>query len=312
MEVLEEMKKKGCKKIFLQFAEGLTIRIEKIVKELEMNGFSVVLCMEPTFGPCDLREDEAKKLGCDCILHIGHLNYFKLKTKIPVYFWEFEIEVKDFESYFKKFAGKIDCKKIGIVASLQFLKLIGKAKKILEEMGKKVFIGSFCDKKGLITGCNFKAAKEIEDLVDCFLVISAGNFHALGLALETDKKVLLFDVEKRKLIDIEVIKKKFEKLRAWNLCSFKEAKKIGLIICWKKGQLFKEYEKLASYLRKMGKDVIILATDEIKPEKLEGLRVDFLINTACPRIGIDDVKRFKVPIVNLKDLHKEGYLPTSF
>ena len=38
--------------------------------------------------------------------------------------------------------------------------------------------------------------------------------------------------------------------------------------------------------------------DEITPEKIQGLKLDGLINLACPRIGIDDLNRYKIPIIN--------------
>ena len=55
-------------------------------------------------------------------------------------------------------------------------------------------------------------------------------------------------------------------------------------------------------LEKIGKKVYLLAFDEVSPEKLEGLKLDFLINCACPRIGIDDLRKFKIPIVNYEEL----------
>jgi 2-(3-amino-3-carboxypropyl)histidine synthase len=47
-----------------------------------------------------------------------------------------------------------------------------------------------------------------------------------------------------------------------------------------------------------GKKAYILVFNEIKPEKLEGFELDCYINTACPRIAIDDRNEFKKPILN--------------
>ncbi len=41
--------------------------------------------------------------------------------------------------------------------------------------------------------------------------------------------------------------------------------------------------------------------DEVSPEKLEGLKLDAAIICACPRIGIDDLERYRIPILNLED-----------
>jgi 2-(3-amino-3-carboxypropyl)histidine synthase len=69
-------------------------------------------------------------------------------------------------------------------------------------------------------------------------------------------------------------------------------------VSWKKGQMFCNPFKIKNRLEKKGKEVFVLAMDEIVPEKLEGFKLDFLINCACPRIGTDDIERYKKPIIN--------------
>jgi len=86
-EILEKLKELKAKKIFLQFPEGLKLKVQKIVKELEAEGFEVFVCLEKCFGACDVRENEAKLLGCDCILHIGHEEF--IKTEFFVVYWIF-------------------------------------------------------------------------------------------------------------------------------------------------------------------------------------------------------------------------------
>ncbi len=57
-------------------------------------------------------------------------------------------------------------------------------------------------------------------------------------------------------------------------------------------------EKIKQDLIKKGKKAYILVFDEIKPEKLEGFDLNAYINTACPRIVIEDRTLFKKPILN--------------
>ncbi len=45
-----------------------------------------------------------------------------------------------------------------------------------------------------------------------------------------------------------------------------------------------EIKKLKKVLDKEGKEVSILAFDNFKKEKIEGLKFDVLLNLACPRL----------------------------
>lgn len=108
-EAIKKLKKLKARKIFVQFPEGLTLRIQHIAKELEKNGFEVILCLERCFGACDVREHEAEILGCNAILHIGHERF--LETKFPVVYWEYFIEEDAIHTLEKEIGKLKDCKK---------------------------------------------------------------------------------------------------------------------------------------------------------------------------------------------------------
>jgi len=301
-EILEKLKELKAQKIFLQFPEGLKLKVQKIVKELEAEGFEVFVCLEKCFGACDVRENEAKLLGCDCILHIGHEEF--IKTEFPVVYWEYFINSEVEPILEKEFWKLENFKKIGLITSVQFVNLIPKVESFLRERGKEVFTSKALQYPGQVLGCDLRAAKSIEKEVDCFLAISAGEFYAAGLVFQTNKPVFNLDLEKREIKSLEEFKKKTQKIIAWNKAQFKDAKKVGLLISWKKGQ-FKSPFELKKKLEAKGKEVFLLAMDEISPEKLEGLDLDFLINLACPRIGIDDLPRYKIPVLNYQEIEGE-------
>jgi len=299
-DVIEKLKKLKAKKVFIQFGEGLKLKIQDIAKKLEENGFEAVLCLEKTFGACDVKEEEALRLDCDTILHIGHEKFLP-RTKIPVVYWEYFIDVDPIPTLEKEF-GKLDgFEKIGLITSIQFVKIIPKVKEYLERRGKKVFAHKALQYSGQILGCNLKAAKAIEKRVDCFLAVSAGEFYGRGLVLQTEKPVLNLDLEKNEIHSLEEFKRKTQKIIAWNRAQFKEARRIGLLVSWKKGQLKLPFA-LKKKLEEEGKEVYILAMDEITPEKIEGLKLDFLISFACPRIGIDDQAKYPIPILNFDQI----------
>ncbi len=297
---LNRLEELGAKRVFMQYPEGIKLSIQKISKELENSGFEVIICTEPCFGACDIRDFEAKRLGCDTILHIGHEDY-GAESDMPVVFWEYFIPSNPVPILEKELHKLDKYEKIGLATSIQFVDTIEKVRTYLENNGKEVFTHTALQHPGQILGCNLDAAIAVEDDVDCFLCISAGKFYGLGLVMETDKPMLCMDLEKGEIFSLDDFKRKVQKIIAWNKSELEDAEKVAILVSWKRGQVRLPFE-LKEKLEDSGKDVYILAMDEITPEKLMGLEVDAAVNLACPRIGIDDLNRYKTPIVNFKYL----------
>jgi 2-(3-amino-3-carboxypropyl)histidine synthase len=299
-EVVVALKGINSRRVFIQYPEGLKLRVQKIAEDIEKSGIEVVTCLEPCFGACDVRDGEAQFLGCDSILHIGHEKV--VESKIPVIYWEYFLET-DPVPILEKELGKLEgYQKIGLVTSIQFVSSIPKAKEYLVKKGKQVLVEKALQFPGQVLGCMLAAAERIEDKVDCFLCISAGKFYGLGLVMRTDKPVLNLDLEKGEIADLGDFRKKIHKIIEWNKAQLKDSKRIGILVSWKKGQLKNDFYKLKKDLEKSGKTVYVLAMDEITPEKLEGLKLDFLVNCVCPRIGIDDLGKYKLPLLNVEYL----------
>ena len=299
-EVIKKLKALRSRRIFIQFPEGLKLKIQEIVETLEKEGFECIICLEKTFGACDIRAEEAKRLGCDTILHIGHTG-LGINTDIPVIYWEYFLDVDPIPTLEKEFGKLEKYERIGLVTSVQFVKVLEKVKAYLEKRGKKVLVSENLSYPGQILGCKLEAATALESEVDCFLCISAGKFYSLGLALQTERPVLSLDLEKGYIEELEKMKDKIRKIEAWNKSQLENAKRVGILISWKIGQLKLPLE-LKRKLERVGKVVYLLAMDEISPQKLEGLKLDALINCACPRIGTDDLEMYKIPLINVNNL----------
>lgn len=300
---IKKLKKLNAKRIFIQYPEGLKPKIQEITKQLEKEGFEAMISIEPTYGACDVREYEAKLSKCDAILHIAHSD-FGIKTDLPVVYEDYFYKTNPLPVLEKEFSKLEKFQSIGLVTSLQFVKTVPLVKNFLEEKGKKIFTHKSLQYEGQILGCKLDAALKIENKVDCFLCISAGKFYSLGLVLKTSKPVLNLDLEKGDIQNIDYLKNKIQKVIAWNLESLKEARKIGLVVSWKRGQVKANSPfDLKKKLEKEGKEVYILAADEITPEKLEGLKLDAILNFACPRIGIDDTQRYNIPVINCSEIN---------
>ena len=287
-----------AKRVFVQYPEGIKLKVQSIAKALENDGFEVVVCTEPCFGACDIRDYEAMRLGCQVILHIGHEDY-GAESDLPVVFWEYFIPSDPTPILEKEFAKLGKYERIGLVTSIQFVDAIEKVKKFLEKKGKKVVAHTALQHAGQILGCHLEAATKIEPDVDAFLCISAGKFYGLGLVMKTNKPMLCLDLERGEIFDLIDFKRKVEKIIAWNKSEFEDARKVAILVSWKRGQAKLPFD-LKKRLEAKGKEVYIFAMDEITPEKLMGLKIDAAINLACPRIGIDDLERYKIPILNLE------------
>jgi 2-(3-amino-3-carboxypropyl)histidine synthase len=274
----------------LQVPDGLKRKALKIADETG----DVLIDCESCYGACDLAVNEAKVLGCDKIIHFGHSKLVEID--IPVDYKEIR-EKFDIKPLLKKI--KIKEKKIGLISTLQFIDSLKEVKDFLEKNGKIIRIGKGRIYDGQILGCDTSSAKNIEKDVDAFLYIGSGNFHPLGLALKTEKPVYFLNLEKNKLENLKELKEKFLKQRYVAIALAKDAKTFGILVSVKPGQMnLKLAKDIKNKLESDGKKAYILVFNEIKPEKLEGFELDCYINTACPRIAIDNRTDFKKPILN--------------
>lgn len=301
----EKIKISGAKKVFVQLPEGLKPRALDIVKAVEKSGAAVILGCDPCYGACDLRDKQAKALGCDLLLHIGHSS-FGLNTELPVIYYPYEIET-DFIPHLKKHIDKLEkYKKISILTTIQFAKALGPAKTFLEKRGKEVLFAKHAKSgvEGVLLGCDCSAALPLEEQVDCFIFIGSGKFHPLGLARKTNKPVISLDIETGELNDFSKEKLRLEKVKAFHISQAREATIFGILVSVKPGQFFLEKaEKIKRQLEESGKDTFILAMDEISPSKIAGMPIEVLVNCACPRLD-EDFSLFKKPILNPEDIQQ--------
>jgi 2-(3-amino-3-carboxypropyl)histidine synthase len=274
----------------LQIPEGLKTKAIEIADELG----DVLIDCESCYGACDLAIQEAKVLGCDGIIQYGHSKL--IDSEIPVEYREMR-EDYDPVPVLEKDLEKIKGEKIGLVSTIQFIDSLEKAKKFLKKKGKTVIIGRGNLNLGQVLGCDVSSAKSIENEVDSFLFIGSGKFHALGVAMETGKPVFVLDVEKNVIYELD--KRDFEKQKYAAISLAKDAKKFGILVSVKPGQLNLELaKKIKKDLERKGKKAYLLVLNEVKPEKLLGLDLDCYINTACPRITIENRTEFKKPVLN--------------
>lgn len=71
--VINEIKKTGAKAVGLQFPEGLKTYAVEVAGEIEDETRALcVIFVDPVYGACDTKENEARLLGLDLVVHFGH------------------------------------------------------------------------------------------------------------------------------------------------------------------------------------------------------------------------------------------------
>jgi 2-(3-amino-3-carboxypropyl)histidine synthase len=296
-------------RILLQFPEGLKEKACEIAEKLEAEGNEVFISAAPCFGACDIALAEAEACRADKIIHYGHAEFpLGKKAKIPVEYVEFRSDV-DLKPVVLKALEDPEfrkCAKVGLITTVQHVGKLGEVKALLEENGKTVLIGKHGPKAkydGQVLGCDATAAVNVDGKVDCILYVGGGLFHPIGAARACTKKVLSADPFLGKIMWLDEEKRRYEKRRRGALAAAVSAQRFGIIVSVKPGQ---ENLRAAVGLKKaferIGRKAEILLTDIVNPESLANFRCfDAYVNTACPRIVIDDYMRFEKPILNFDD-----------
>jgi 2-(3-amino-3-carboxypropyl)histidine synthase len=299
-QILRIIKEKDYKTIGLQFPEGLRDHAQRIADDIaSKTECKVIISSDPCYGACDLADEELKHLGCEALFHFGHSEIIK-NPQIPVYYIEVRVDA-DPLPLLKKNLERLP-KNVGLVTTVQHIHFLQPAKELLEKEGFKVHIGKAEGRAkydGQVLGCSFSSATDIADEVDCFIYIGSGNFHPLGVSIATGKPTLAFDPILREVRDMGEYKDKILRQRFAQIALAKNAKTFGIIVGEKRGQTRMGLAlKIKRKLEKHGKKAYLISLKEVTPEHLLSFRkLDALINTACPRIAIDDAARYKQPFL---------------
>jgi 2-(3-amino-3-carboxypropyl)histidine synthase len=303
-----EIKRRKAKKVLVQIPEGLKMSALGLLDELKKHGINTLLSTETCYGACDLKDREAKALGCDLLVHIGHSD-MGVKTVVPVIYEEYRMDLNPVPLLKNNISALKPYKKICLITTLQFIDSLEKAKKFLQSAAggkKKVFIGNPNTARypGQILGCDFSAALPFQNMTDCFLFIGSGFFHPLGLAMKVERSVLFLDVETGKLRDMADEKRRREIIRTANVHKARDCQNFGVLVSTKQGQMnIRTAETVRTRLKKKGKHAWIVVMNELEPRKLMGMKFDCLVNCACPRLT-NDSAMFRKPIINPDDVDR--------
>jgi 2-(3-amino-3-carboxypropyl)histidine synthase len=299
-----EIKKRKPKIVFLQLPEGLKPEAPHIASIIEEAGALPIVSTDPCYGACDLAISEAKLLGADLIVHYGHTP-MTVHADVPIVYVEARAKISVKEALAKAVPYLKSWSKIGLVTTVQHVHQLDDTKNMLETAGKTVLVGDADPVKypGQVIGCDFSNARSVSEKVEAYLFVGGGRFHAMGVALATGKPTIIADPYEKRAYPIQDEVRRVIKQRWGNISEAKNAKSFGVLISLKSGQMrLRDAMKIKEKLEKNGLKATLLALREVTSSALMQFPgIDAFINTACPRLSLDDAPTFRKPLLYLNE-----------
>ena len=291
-------------RILIQFPEGLKDRALRHAKKLESEGNEVIISASPTFGACDLALDEARDLKVDKLVHFGHAEFHKVDFNVEYVPYEIDAPLgilDDSLPYLKGF------KTVGLVTTVQHLHQLQSVKEFFESHGKNVLIGrpyGFAKHPGQILGCDIGSSASIDRLVDAHVYFGGGIFHPLGAVLNTKKPFIAIEPFQGSVELMDHYREEYRKKRNGKLLSSVGAKKVGILVTTKNGQSnMPMAELIKRKVEAQGMEAGILVANTFDFDSINNMmEFDVLVNTACPRIAVDDTDRTRKPLLSANEL----------
>jgi 2-(3-amino-3-carboxypropyl)histidine synthase len=286
-DIIDRLKKRGAKRVALQFPEGLKRQSAMIAAALKDAGFEVILSGDPCYGACDLALDTL--FYADILVHFGHA---RLDDQPRVIFEQYHV---DFDvAVLKNILPFLKGENVRLVSTVQHTHLIPEMKLFLESAGISCTVaegGGRTPERGQVLGCSFSSAKGCG--ADRILFVGTGLFHPVGIALATHKRVIALDPLTGSAQEVSgdaLLRRRFAIME-----KAKGAKKIGIIVSTKSSQ---QRMDRARQLALLSPIAVIITMREVSPDELLNLGFDCYVNTACPRLAYDDQGRFPVPVLS--------------
>ena len=291
-------------RILLQFPEGLKQEALKHAKKLEAEGNEVIISASPTFGACDLAIDEAKKVGAEKLVHFGHSEFHHVDFNVEYvpYFIDASLDVmpaslKDLEGF----------KSICLLTTVQHIHQLDAIKRFYEENGKEVVLNrpnGFAKANGQVLGCDDGNVMVLDRKVDAFVYFGGGIFHPLGALLQTTKPFLIVDPFQGRTWRMDEMRETYRRRSRGKVVSSLKARNIGILVSTKNGQFNMSLARiLKKRIESAGLTAAILVSNTLDFESINNmLEFDAFVNTACPRIAIDDTERLRKPLLSANEL----------
>jgi len=334
-DLIDKIQTNDHRLVALQVPEGLKMQALEMMDAIESEtSAKIVLAADPCYGACDLVHDKMKLMGVELVAHMGH-SQMNIDSGMPTQFINVtydgdpellpvlpileqhramarqrlqqqndDLPMSDEEAQerFMDAVGRLaplTDAKLGLVGSIQHLHLLPDFVERLEKAGYDVTIpigGARLSFPGQVLGCNYSGD---DASIGHYLFLGSGDFHPIGLVLHTGKPLAMLDpytgdAEEMSLERIERILRQ----RFGLIMSCQDSQTFGILIGEKPGQMRRTLAlRMKKLLEQHGKKGYLLALEHIGPDLIDFYPVDAFVNTACPRIAIDDAVRYRKPLI---------------
>jgi len=305
--LVAEIMGRGARRLLIQLPDGLKNegpRLANLIRD--KTGAEVFVSASPAWGACDLSLDAAARLRADLLVHYGHNEFLRDGSNgIPVLY----IPAKsrhETKPVVEKALPLLHGTRIGVATVVQHIHTLTETTKLLEDKGFKIYLpgrGPWAHETGQVLGCDYFGLKKIESEVDSFLVIGS-YFHALGASLSVEKPTIHADPYDGTARNLDQDRARIIRQRYAMVEKARRAQKFGIIVSTKPGQSNPTIAlSIQRKLEESGKRGVILYADEVVPDKLlDFTDIEAYVDTACPRLALDDPERFSKPIVTRDEI----------
>jgi 2-(3-amino-3-carboxypropyl)histidine synthase len=306
-KLVAEIMGRGARRILIQLPDGLKgegPRLASLVRR--ETGAEVLVSAAPAWGACDLSLDAASRLKADLLVHYGHNEFLRDGSNgIPVLYIPARSR-HEVIPIVEKSIPLLEGKKVGLATTVQHLHTLTDVQRVLEAKGFIVQLpgrGPWSHEAGQVLGCDYFGIRKIQSQVDSFLIVGS-YFHGLGAALSVEKPTILADPYGGTVRSLDRDRAKFVRQRYGMIEKAKGSNNFGIIVSTKPGQCNPQVAmSIQRQLEEKGKNSVILYADEVVPEKLMDFTgIDVFVDTACPRLALDDPERFPKPILTRDEI----------
>ena len=333
-DLVERIKDNDHRLVALQVPEGLKMQALDMMDAIEdESSAKVVLAADPCYGACDLVHDKMRMMGVELVAHMGH-SAMNIDSGMPTHFipvtYDGDPEIdpvvpilarhkaiaearlsnkeegglteEEAQERFLDAVGRVaplSGTKLGLVGSIQHLHLLIEYKERLEKAGFDVEIpigGARLTFPGQVLGCNYSGD---DPTIGHYLFLGSGDFHPIGLVMHTGKPLALLDPYTGEASEMSLERiERILRQRMGLIFAVDNANSFGILIGEKPGQMRRNLAiRMKRLLETHGKKGYLLALDHVGPELIDFYPVDAFVNTACPRIAIDDAVKYAKPLI---------------
>ncbi|MFZ0891334.1 MAG: diphthamide biosynthesis enzyme Dph2 [Thermoplasmata archaeon] len=316
-ELFRAVRAGGHRKIVLQVPAGLTRDAHSLVAQIrEEVQVPVVLAARACFGACDFPSAEEAP-GCDAAIVLGHAPIPNVRIPRTTYFVEMRQPGGDPEALAEIVRAGGLPNRLGIVASVQHLDLVAPLAAALRRRGISLLTAEGDHRlryPGQALGCNYTTAEALKEQVDAYLFLGTGRFHPLGLAFAVELPVWSLD-PLQSTLEPPIDRAALIRRRQLLVARCFDARRWGILVSSFTGQ-YRNATALAlqQRARSRGLEAELLVFGRLDPQDLAGRAIDAYVNTACPRIALDDSELYSKPMLTppeflmaLRELPLEPY-----